>query len=179
MGIQSKVTGFTLIELLVTIVILAITVTFAIPSFQNLMANSQLQEGRDRLRTAVQFSKGEAIAGNQTVSLCPSADGSTCGDSGDWDQNWLVVTDSNQTGAVAIVNTLRVFEAPDSSQVTVEHTGGFDLIRFQADGISIGLNATASFGFCDPDGEVDPNSLVLSPSTAAIRTGTVAEANCP
>ena len=179
MGIQSKVTGFTLIELLVTIVILAITVTFAIPSFQNLMANSQLQEGRDRLRTAVQFSKGEAIAGNQTVSLCPSADGSTCGDSNDWDENWLVVTDSNETGAVAIVNTLRVFEAPDSSEVTVVHTGGFDWIRFETDGISIGLNATASFGFCDPDGEVDPNSLILLPSTAAVRTGTVAEANCP
>lgn len=176
---RSKVSGFTLIELMVTIAILAITVTIAIPSFQNVIASNQLQEGRERLRMAIQTAKGEAVARNQTVSLCPSADGSTCGGSGDWDENWLVVVDNNNSGGVNIASTLRVFEAPDSGEVTVVHTGGFDYIRFEANGIAENLNASASFGFCHPDGEVDPNSLVLSPNTAAVRTGTEAEANCP
>ncbi|WP_150914636.1 GspH/FimT family pseudopilin [Marinobacter halotolerans] len=171
--------GFTLIELLVTIAILAITVTIAIPSFQNVIASNKLQEGRERLRTAIMYTKGEAVARNQTVTLCPSSDGSTCGDNNDWDENWLVVTDGNNTGAVSIATTLRSFEAPSAAGVTVTHTGGVDLIRFQSDGIAVGLSAAASFGFCDPDGKVNANSLILSPSTAALRTGTPAEANCP
>jgi len=176
---RSKTSGFTLIELMVTVAILAITVTIAIPSFQNVIASNQLQEGRERLRMAIQTAKGEAVARNQTVSLCPSADGTTCGGAGDWDENWLVVADSNSTGGVSIANTLRVFDAPDSSEVTLVHTGGFSYIRFQANGIAENLNAAASFGFCSPTGKVGPNSLVLSPSTAAVRTGTEAEANCP
>ena len=169
-----------------TIAILAITLTIAIPSFQNIIASNQLQEGRERLRTAIQYSKGEAVARNQTVSLCPSSDGSTCGGSGDWDETWLVVTDNNQTGAVSINDTLRIFPAPSSAEVTLVLQGGIDRIRFSADGIAPGLSVPAGltgiaaiFGFCDPDGEVDPNSLILLPSTAAVRTGTVAEANCP
>lgn len=175
---RSKATGFTLIELMVTIAILAITVTIAIPSFQNVIASNQLQEGRERLRMAIQTAKGEAVARNQTVSLCPSSDGSTCGGNGDWDESWLVVADSNDSGAVSIGTTLRVFEAPDASEVTLVHIGGVNFIRFESNGIAAGLGA-ASFGFCDPGGKVDPNSLVLSPNTAAVRTGTVAEANCP
>ena len=176
---RNKTSGFTLIELMVTIAILAITVMIAIPSFQTVIASNQLQEGRDRLRMAIRTAKGEAVARNQTVSLCPSADGAACGDSDDWDKSWLVVADNNTSGGVSIASTLRIFEAPDSGEVTLVHTGGFDYIRFEASGIAENLNASASFGFCSPDGKVDPNSLVLSPSTAAVRTGTVAEANCP
>jgi len=171
--------GFTLIELMVTVAVLGITVAIAVPAFQNVIASNQLQESRDRLRTAIMYAKGEAVAGNQTVTLCPSADASTCGDNSNWDENWLVVTDNNETGAVSIDRILRSFEAPSPAGVTMTHTGGVDLIRFQADGITLNLPPTASFGFCDPDGNVNADSLILSPSTAALRTGSSAEANCP
>jgi type IV fimbrial biogenesis protein FimT len=187
MSAQSFKNGFTLIELMVTVAVLAITVAIAIPSFQNVVTSNQLQEGRDRLRTAIMYAKGEAVARNQTVTLCPSADGSTCGDNTNWDESWLVVTDDNSGNqSVLITSTLRVFTAPDPAAVTLAHQGGLDMIRFTPNGIApdlseaVGLtNIAAIFGFCDPDGNVGANSLILFPSTAALRTGTPAEANCP
>ncbi|MGO2134530.1 MAG: GspH/FimT family pseudopilin [Marinobacter sp.] len=174
--------GFTLIELMVTVAILAITVMIAVPSFQGVIASNQLQEARDSLRTAIQYAKGEAVARNRVVSLCPSADGSTCGDDSNWVDGWIVVSDNNQTGAVSVNTLLRAIDGPETSAVTLTGGGSLDYFRFLPDGLAdvpAGAPATSAFGICDPDGDVSPYSLLLTTRTGSISTGTEAQANCP
>lgn len=172
------VKGFTLIELMVTVAVLAIVAMIAVPSFQSTIASNQLDEGRDRLRSAIQFAKSEAIARNDTVSLCPSADGIGCGDNSNWNGFWLVVEDSNASGSVSIANTLRVFDAPAAGQVQVRHSDGQTVLRFTPEGIAPDLNSD-TFSFCDPEADSDPRSMLVASVTGVVRYGTKAEANCP
>lgn len=170
--------GFTLIELMVTIAILAITVMIAVPSFQGVIASNQLQEARDSLRTAIQYAKSEAVARNRVVSICPSANGSTCGDDSNWVDGWIVVSDNNQTGAVSVNTLLRAIDGPKTGAVTLTGGGSLDYLRFLPDGLAESF-AGSSFGFCDPSDDVPPYSILLSASTGSISTGTEAQANCP
>lgn len=181
-----KESGFTLIELLVTLAILVILVTFAIPSFQGMIASNQLLGARDNLLSALQYAKGEAVGQNRPVSICPSTDGATCGSSGDWPSGWIVVQDNNETGSVSVASVLRQFEGPNSAQVTVTESDGNDYIRYLPTGMASGsvsnpamLNSADEFGFCDPDADAAPYSLIVSISTGQVITGSEAEANCP
>ncbi|WP_328188571.1 GspH/FimT family pseudopilin [Marinobacter sp. OP 3.4] len=177
---MQKSSGFTLIELMVALFVLVIMVTIAIPSFQSVISGSQLEESRDSLRSAIRYAKSEAIALNRIVSVCPSSDGASCGDKSNWPDGWLVVTDSNQTGSVSIDDVLRVFEGPDSGDVTVTDDGSLNYIRFRPDGLAENLSGSSRlFGFCDPDDNTAPKSLVVATTTGAVSTGTEAQADCP
>lgn len=177
MARYKQIFGFTLIELMVVIVVLAVAALVAVPSFQSVIKNNQLQEARDRLRSAIQYAKAEAISGNETVSLCPSPNGVTCGNNDHWNNFWLVVADNSDSGAVSISTTLRVFEAPADEQVRVSHSDTQVVFRFIAEGIAPAL-ASDVFSFCDPQGDVDPRSMVVDGITGVIRYGTGAEADC-
>lgn len=133
--------AFTLIELVVAVAILAITVMFAVPSFQNLISGNRMLEARDSTLAAIRYAKGEAVGRNRTVSVCPSVDGISCGDADDWAEGWLVVLDSNDSGAVAAAGTLRVFPGPQASEVTMTH-GVLEYIRFLPNGLAEGLAGT-------------------------------------
>jgi Tfp pilus assembly protein FimT len=91
---------------------------------------------------------------------------------------WLVVSDKNQAGAVSINTLLRAIEGPKAAAVTLTGGGSLDYLRFLPDGLAETF-AGSSFGFCDPDDDVSPYSIVISASTGSISTGTEAQANCP
>lgn len=169
--------AFTLVELVVTVAILGIMIMFALPSFQNLTSGNRMLEARESMLAAIRYAKGEAVGLNRTISVCPSADGTGCGQADDWAEGWLVVLDRSDSGAVAVAGTLRVFQGPQVSEVTMTH-GGIDYIRFLPNGLAESLAGTY-FGFCDPDKNVAAYSLIVSPTTGQARTGTEAEAQCP
>lgn len=174
--------GFTLIELMVALVILVILITVAVPSFQSVVASNRLVEARDQALAAIQYAKGEAVARNRPVSVCPSADGNTCGTAANWPDGWIVVLDSNETGVVGNSAIIRVFDGPDAADVSITHGGGgggLNYIRFLPNALAENVAAERYFGFCDPDGDAQPLSLILAVTTGQIRTGTPAEAQCP
>lgn len=180
---MQRQTGFTLIELMVAVAILAILVTVAVPSFQSVLTNNRLADSRDRMMSAIQYTKGEAVARNRAVTLCPSTDGATCASANNWDDGWIVVADNNSTGAsVNIAEVLRVFPGPNSAHVTLTHGGASGAIahlRFLPTGIVDNLSEQKYFGFCDPAGNGQARSLIISVTTGALSTGTEADASCP
>lgn len=59
--------GFTLLELLVTVALVALLAAYAVPSFRNTMQNNQLVACANKLVTAVQFARTEAVATRNSV----------------------------------------------------------------------------------------------------------------
>ncbi len=63
--------GLTLIELIVAIAVLAIMVTWAIPSFQRFTARNEVAAEVMRIKTALALARNTAVTRRTTISVCP------------------------------------------------------------------------------------------------------------
>ncbi|WP_044872175.1 GspH/FimT family pseudopilin [Pseudomonas sp. LFM046] len=93
----SRQSGFTVIELMITLVVVAILLGIAVPSFTNATLGSKLRSQASDLVGGVALARSEAIKRNQAVTLCASSNGTTCATSGGWQQGWIV---RSSTGTV-------------------------------------------------------------------------------
>ena len=87
--------GFTLIELLVTIAIAAILAMVAVPSFNEAIVNYRLTSYTNNFLASAQLARSEAIKRNSRMTLCKSANGTSCTSAGGWHQGWIIFNDSN------------------------------------------------------------------------------------
>ena len=83
-AISRSVDGFTLIELMVTVALLAILVTLAAPSFQEMTNRNNLVSGTNEMIALLQNGRLEAVRRNERVEVCPTSNGSTCSGTNDW-----------------------------------------------------------------------------------------------
>jgi type IV fimbrial biogenesis protein FimT len=88
----NAVRGFTLIEAMVAIAVMAILMAIAVPSFKNASLSSQLRAAANDLAASAYLARSEALKRNAVVTLCMSADGSTCAVTGGWEQGWIVLS---------------------------------------------------------------------------------------
>jgi len=82
--------GFNLVELMITVAIMTILLAVAVPAYQDAVLASKLRGYANSLVASVYLARGEAIKRNSQVTLCVSADGSTCA-AGGWEQGWIVL----------------------------------------------------------------------------------------
>lgn len=117
--------GMTLIELMIAIVILAVLLGIAVPSFREAALGSRLSATANNLLSSVQLARSEAIKRNVTIRLCASADGATCAAAGDWEQGWVildpddVVISSQQEAPTG----LKILEADDTLTLSFQPIG--------------------------------------------------------
>jgi type IV fimbrial biogenesis protein FimT len=97
--------GFTPIEVLVTLVVAGVLLAIALPSMRTFLQDSRIVSHGNELVASLSFARSEAIKRYATVSLCASDDGSDCTDS-DWQDGWIVFTDSGVPGAVDAGDTI-------------------------------------------------------------------------
>lgn len=149
-SVQRRSRGFTLIELMVTIAVLAIISAIAYPSFTSLMNSNRLSASANDLVGDMQTARSEAIRRNTRVTVCATADNTTCaGAAGDW-RSWIIWIDNP---APAIDEVLRVGHAKAplqvlASQAVADNAG---TIVFRADGMARAANdslLTASIAPC-------------------------------
>lgn len=82
--------GFTLIELMVTIAVMAILLGIAVPSFNEVTLGGKLGSYANNFVASVNMARSEAIKRSVRITLCATADGTTCATSGGWEQGWVV-----------------------------------------------------------------------------------------
>ena len=87
--------GFTLIEVIVVMVIIGIAATFAIPGFNGFLDSSNVRTASNDFVSACNLARSEAVTRVANVTVCKSANQSTCTTSGDWAQGWIVFVDAN------------------------------------------------------------------------------------
>jgi type IV fimbrial biogenesis protein FimT len=114
-GVSFKQGGFTLVEMMITLVIAAIVLTQAVPSFLTTIKNGRLTTETNKLVADLNLARSEAIKRSKNVVVCssanPTSSTATCAASSTWTTGWLVFSDDDSSGDY------------DSSNDTLIHVG--------------------------------------------------------
>ncbi|WP_144393280.1 GspH/FimT family pseudopilin [Pleionea sediminis] len=133
--------GFTLVELIVTMVLISILVAFAIPSYQSTVQDNQLVACSNKLVTAVQFAKSEAVTQRMAFSVVYSeANGKV---------SYQVGPDANQDGTLDSVAQAFSCDSPD---IAVSISGNNTFLTFGTSGFRADPNGILEFTTCSKNG---------------------------
>jgi type IV fimbrial biogenesis protein FimT len=95
---KAKSAGFTLIELMVVLMLAAILLGLAAPSFSQFTRNARMSSSANGLLTAIHSARTEAIKRRTPVTVCasanPTANSPTCDEDGDF-SGWIVFVDDD------------------------------------------------------------------------------------
>lgn len=105
--------GFTLIELMVTLVLLAVMLTLAAPSFLTFQRNAELTSTANSYVAALSAARAEAMKRQLRAFVIPG-DGSSA--STNWATGWVVYVDTNTSATAGSL-------LPDSSDTIITKQG--------------------------------------------------------
>lgn len=92
--------GFTLIELMLAVAVLSILVGIGVPAYNDTIRNNQISATGADLITALTLARNEAMKRSLRVSVCASANQTSCAASTDWSNGWIVFSDDFGTAGV-------------------------------------------------------------------------------
>lgn len=107
---KNRSQGMTLIELITAMLVLAILVGMAVPSFRDFAANSRTTAVTSDLVTALNLARNEAIRRSSPVVACASTDQATCSTDKDWTAGWIVFADPDGDGIVGAGSLLQTWQ---------------------------------------------------------------------
>lgn len=111
--------GFTLIELMICVVILGILASWAAPGLANLSARMTLDKEVERVWQLIRRARQEAATSGQPTWLCPTEDGVTCSNNGQWDDTLLLFIDGNGNGQPDDDERMLAVSRPNGNQVSI------------------------------------------------------------
>lgn len=131
----NRMGGFTIVEFMVVLTIAAIFITFAVPSYYQMIQNNKVTTVANKLSASFNFARMEAVKRGVRVAVCPTGNSSftACGDNTQWSQGWIVFTDADSDNAIdSTQDLMKIAEAPgggvsitSSSSVVSYNSAGF------------------------------------------------------
>jgi type IV fimbrial biogenesis protein FimT len=148
--------GFTLLELMITIIVAAVLVGLALPSFRDLMMRSNATELNNQLVLALQTARSEAVRRGTWVEVVSKNSDKSWGKKG-----WQVIADVNfdhifNAADTATGTVTAAAAAPTNYSVCGKATGGGgdDLIVFGPGG-TLAQSTKFEFNINRPDGKTN------------------------
>ena len=167
----SQARGFTLVELMVVLVIVAVLLMIALPSFSVLTYRTKLKSYANEVVTSVYLARSEAIKRNADMTLCVAEEADlTCKGSGSWEQGWVVI-DPNEV-------IIRRYPALPTNLVLVEKNS-VNSLTFEPSGVG---STQATFTLCQQSGAPVEEKKVVTVSLTGrptINTPSSSPWNCP
>lgn len=167
--------GFTIIELMIVLVIAAIALGLALPSFSNLIRNNELATARDSLLDAFQFARSEAVSRNTEVSICPSNNGATCTAGASWADGWIIYADTGVGLNSTIGQVLKVVQETKAIQATHNAAmAGLNpalFVRYEPQGFAAYLAPISAQNICfsTRDGSAKSRGIAIATGTGQVR----------
>lgn len=131
---RARMAGLSMVELMVTILVLAILLAIAVPSFRAVMNRGNVATAVNALNADMQLARGAAASQHRFVSICRSTAGTQCdipsGTTYDYDVGWIVYsydvssTGANQTYAAGSSNMTILRYTPQRPGVSIRATDG-------------------------------------------------------
>jgi type IV fimbrial biogenesis protein FimT len=138
---SAPATGFTMIELMVVVVVMAVLLGVAVPSFQAVMNANRLAGASNELMASLQTARMEAVKRNARVGLCLSKGSNSTAPvcSNDDVDGWIVFVDASKDDKYdsGTDTLLRTSTAASNVVVTASATPATaGAIVFRADGFA-------------------------------------------
>lgn len=159
--------GFTLVEIQMVMVVSAIVLSLAAPSFMNIIANNRVASAANDLVVVLNLGKSEAVKSGKTAVLCKSNDGNTCDGNTEWKNGWILFLDED--GDNTLNDNERIIRAQGESN------DGLDLKFRPLNADSIGfkpngqINKSGRFCFRNAHNEANSRAVIIY-RTGRIRT---------
>ena len=152
--------GLSVLEILIVLAGITIVVLISVPGSNMLLEKYRLKTTSVELLDGLELAKLEASMRSSTAQMCPSSNGHSCRNDGNWNHGWLVFSDGNGNGTVQDIELIRSFSAPNQAirivaEGAVQKTASFTLTGLvEGNGAQTGL-----FKIC-LNGSESPPSLV-------------------
>ncbi len=141
---MNRENGFTLVELMITLVIAAILLTVAVPSFNTTIKDNRLITDANQLVSSLALARSEAVKHGRTATVCVSSDQATCTGETDWTLGWMAWVDVDGNGNLDAGEERDFVDAFPGNSVTF--TSADSAIVFTAQGAA---TATVTLDLCD------------------------------
>lgn len=178
--------GFTMVELIITMVVAAVLVMIAVPSFRTITISNKLTTSANDIVGAVNLARIEAVKRNSSTQLCSdsatsnSSDalGTACGTT-----NIGAVYALSGVAAGATQAAVQVRAAVNGLAAPIVLTGNLVAIRFSSQGL--GHLATDTTPYTGPIADVSTSSIstdnhrCIRITAGSILTVTKSSAACP
>lgn len=152
--------GITMLETLTCMAIVALLAAVGVPSFMNFVDNQNRLAGTNELAYSLGLARSEALKRAEFVTVCRSADGSSCAGAGnDWSVGWIVFANTGSANAA----TRDAGEPVLHSYANVPGDVGLDTSDLAA-GLLVylpsgDLGVDASWTWCDDRGAADARAV--------------------
>ncbi|CAM2853038.1 GspH/FimT family pseudopilin [Moritella viscosa] len=138
---MKKSLGFTLIELMITIAIFAILIGIGVPSYQNTIQQSRIDDATTLINSALSYAKNTAIAHNRPLYMTAADNVLTLATStavaAEVVNRTTIDTDSDSNLSVTGLTSVIIFRA--NGTITADNT-----IRYNPDGKGINITVSAN-----------------------------------
>ncbi len=151
--------GLTLVELLMALAVVSVILAGSAQNIMDFVLNNRAAAQVNKLQSSLRHARHEAIKRNRSITVCQSADASSC--SGNWEDGWIVFMDTNNNDVV------------DANEQVLQRHAGIEQgtkLAFNQHRVVYAKNGTprdgsnGSFVFCDSRGAAASIGIVIGPS---------------
>jgi type IV fimbrial biogenesis protein FimT len=135
--------GLSMIELISVVSIVGILLVIGVPSYRYVITSNRVSAEVNGLLMDMQFARSEAIKEGRTVTVCTSANGTSCANSNVWQNGWIVFMDINNNAAVDGANEVVLRIQPGFGNAdTFVADNALQSVTFNREGFVAGLPVT-------------------------------------
>jgi type IV fimbrial biogenesis protein FimT len=179
-GQPHRARGFTIGELLTSMAVVAISLSLAVPSYQNVVRNNRRATAVNQLVSTLHTARSEAVTRNTHVTICMSSDGATCSDGG-WHKGWIFFPDTDQDRQVDADETV-LGAGPTARELTIESGEFATFLAYRPNGrimVDAADDNTGAFTFCDKRGAEYARVVIINATGQASLSEHMADGSDP